>query len=660
MKHGKILILIFAIGIILRLLFLCVSVKYLPVDSDEAMLGLMAKRVLLGEYPLMTWVQPHGGTLEAYLNAPMYLIFRTGKLTVRFLPLVFSILFLILSYLIGKEYFGKEAGIITVSLAAIPPVYLSIMGALGISMNFPALLGSAVIIYLAHRITFGRLSPLRKLFLLIIMGLTAGAAFWVHLILICAVISALLLFFIADRLFFIRRNFWVLVLSFIIGSSPLWIHNFNTGFSTFRMVHSAGTAETLSKLKMCFSFTLPAAWGLYLPTYIDCSYFIRIWRGFSVPYAGVCIILVALAIVTAVFRNKTPETKMRRSGAAVLLFFFLLNIAVFARNSRSNSCSTRYLTLTFIALLPVIGAGLAWVLKKSKIVFGLILTFLLAFNLAGNIMVMRAWARQGFPEEHLCLPEKGELISFLENENIRHGYMHYWLSYPVTFMTDERIKISPAYDERFGRYVHPYLKEVNEAARPAYIFHTGVGLRAGWFEGELKRIGAGFRKKKVNSFTVFYDFKPPVSGTKPLEKDEFILDANCGKKNLPLAMDGDHTTRWGTGSPQSPGMFFAVDTGKIHRVCGAVLYLGGFRHDFPRGYKVYVSVEGKDWKEVYNSPFVAGRPYWDGNKPRLYTGEERIRIVFKPVDVRWIKFVLTDSDPRMDWSITEFDILKEQ
>ena len=659
-KYKRLLILIFVIAILLRIMFLWVGIKYLPIGSDEAILGLMAKHICGGEFPLMTWVQPHGGTLEAYLNAPLYLLFKTGKLTVRLLPFIFSLLFLVMGYLIGREYFGQETGIVTASLMAIPPVYLSIMGALGVSMNFPALLGSAVIVYTAHRIIFANLTAGRKLLLLVIMGVVGGLTFWVHLIVICALLSALLFFFINDRLFFTRRDFPVLVLSFIAGSSPLWIYNFSNNFETFRMIHSVSMMETLSKLKMCFTFTLPAAWGLYLPTYIDSSHFLKMPQAFSFCYALICIMLVVTAIIIAFRRSVSSAGMHHRSGTWILLFFLLVNIAVFARNSRSTSSATRYLAPAFIVLIPLIAAGLCEIRRRSGVLFAVLLVSLISFNLAGNVIVMKAWAGADFPAKYLSLPENDKLISFLEDEDIRYGYMHYWLSYPVVFKTDERIKLSPAYDERFGQYVHPYIRDVQSAENIAYIFHSDVGLKAGWFRDDIRRIRAEYRKKDIGEFTVFHDFKPPAGAVDTVDKQGFSLHSNYGIENLHFAIDGDHTTRWGTGSPQKPRMYFTVDMGKTREICGAVLYLDGFQHDFPRGLRVHVSNDSERWRLVYNNSAVGGSLYWEKEGPRIYTDEKYIRIIFKPISARWVKFIQTGSDSRMDWSIAEFDILQEK
>ncbi len=285
-------------------------------------------------------------------------------------------------------------------------------------MNFPALLGSAVIIYIVHRVIYGNLPASRKILLLIVMGFIGGITFWVHLIVICAFLSAFLLFFINDRLFFIRRDFWLFILSFIIGSSPLWVYNLNNDFATFRMVRSLGMLETLAKLKMCLTFTLPATWGLRIPTYIDSSYFIEVGEVFAIPYAAICIILIVTAIVAISRRcacpsksttpssggrldedrRTRPQAGSRRAVASqdrgfyrrhlhgiwILLFFLVLDMAIFSRNSRTNACSTRYLALTFIALIPIIAAGLTEVLKKTKVLF-LILLFCLNFTHLASI-----------------------------------------------------------------------------------------------------------------------------------------------------------------------------------------------------------------------------------------------------------------------------------
>lgn len=642
MKHRKIFLFILAIGILLRAIFLVTSLEYLEIGSDEAVLGLMAKHVWLGEFPLMTWAQSHGGTLETYLNAPLYLLFGLRPIMVRLLPLLFSITYLILCYLLVNQVFGRNPALISMSITAIPPVYLCILASLGVSMNGPALIGVISGMYITHKIIAGN----KNLGLCLLLGFIWGITFWVHQIVIFGIVTGGFFLFLNDIKLFFKKYFWAIISGFIIGSLPLWLYNIKNDFDTFRVAGVADIATTINNLKTAVTFTLPTAWGLKLPTYIDNPYFIDIPKTFFWLLAGIYTGLLIISIFLK------PE-KRQRFGKLSLWFLFFIILFITSRNRRTNWWSTRYLIHTYTALIPLIGLGLSWIYNKQKLVFTLILSTILAVNLYGNIKLLSYWKDPLFPGEHIDLPGNKDLIKFLKKEGIKYGYMHYWLSYPVVFNTDEGIILSPAYDERFGKYKQPYLEKVSKAKDVAYIFHKHTGT----FQAALEKAGIEYKKKGLYPFTIFYRFRFKEADLEEIPTAKWSVTSNYNNQQADLAIDRNNKTRWGTAHPQTKGMYFQIDMGEEYKIGKIIIYLGDYSHDFPRGLDIYISPDAMHWTKVYENPEVGGSVFWSNGQPRFFIQQEEFSCIIEPTKARYIKLVQTGTHPRLDWSIVELNLM---
>ena len=103
------------------------------------------------------------------------------------------------------------------------------------------------------------------------------------------------------------------------------------------------------------------------------------------------------------------------------------------------------------------------------------------------------------------------------------------------------------------------------------------------------------------------------------------------------ALDGNYSTRWSTGTPQSAGQYFQVDMKSMKTFSKIVLDATGDENDYPRKYEVYVSSDGSNW----GSAIASG------------AGSVITNITFPAQSSQYIKVVQTVSDPKW-WSIREF------
>jgi len=63
-------------------------------------------------------------------------------------------------------------------------------------------------------------------------------------------------------------------------------------------------------------------------------------------------------------------------------------------------------------------------------------------------------------------------------------------------------------------------------------------------------------------------------------------------------VDADASTRYSTGTGQTPGQYLQVDFGKSVRAREVVFDTGASTGDYPRGYAIATSADGVNWTTV--------------------------------------------------------------
>ena len=109
------------------------------------------------------------------------------------------------------------------------------------------------------------------------------------------------------------------------------------------------------------------------------------------------------------------------------------------------------------------------------------------------------------------------------------------------------------------------------------------------------------------------------------------------------AIDGNLTTRFDTGVSQAPGMWFLVELPSEQIVSAIELDSVKSPRDYPRGYKVELSLDGRDW----GTPVAAGSG----------TGS-LTEITFAPAKARFIRITQTGAVEGLFWSIHELQLLE--
>jgi len=124
-------------------------------------------------------------------------------------------------------------------------------------------------------------------------------------------------------------------------------------------------------------------------------------------------------------------------------------------------------------------------------------------------------------------------------------------------------------------------------------------------------------------------------------RKKWKLTASHNAAKVSSAVDGNLGTRFDTGTAMVPGMWFQIELPETMEVSGLRLDSAGSALDYPSGFEVAVSVDGKSW----SSPLVKGQ----GTQPLT-------EIYFNGVKAKLIKIVQTGRRPGKYWSIHDLQI----
>ena len=155
---------------------------------------------------------------------------------------------------------------------------------------------------------------------------------------------------------------------------------------------------------------------------------------------------------------------------------------------------------------------------------------------------------------------------------------------------------------------------------------------------DVKRIRAA-SKDRIGPWTLaeLVKYDPPS-----MDRKKWKLASSHGGDKLGLSVDGNKGSRWDTGATMRPGMWFSIQLPQPTRVLALSLDSAGSIDDYPRGYLVHVSGNGKDW----------GKPVAKGAGKRGVTTVELSAT--KPT--RFIRITQTGSSNSKYWSIHELAI----
>lgn len=668
------LILFCTLGLVPRLLLLITNKA--GIESDEAIIGLMAKHILGGEaFPVFYYGQSYMGSLEAIFAALSFKILGISNLSLKLVPLSFSIILIGINYYFGFILKGNTCARIAAFFTAIAPSPL-IVWSLKARGGFieTVVIGSLCLLFTVKFVLKNdrRFSPSSKNSIAII-GFLSGLGWWTN--------NQIIFYFpsIAFGLLIILSRFQlkqtisavgVGLFYFALGSSPFWYHNLmiKPRWSTFEVLFGKSAGD--NKLEY-FQGYLDTA----LPIILGARKF---WAEQDI-FDGATLLTYALYILVFIIGIRPTkqarnyrilgEAQQSKTPTRMLVIFLITVPIIFSLSSFGwLSQAPRYLLPLYSAIPLILGIYLTYGLQANffkRMVSTFVLFSICLLNLCSNYL-------GGIADEGQPMLYKGQRVSadqstlynWLKEHKYTHIYTNYWIGYRMAFETNEEITFSVFGNPRTTR-IPKYQSKGATTIDLFQNFADKVFVLAPSEANELlawiQNTGYCARIQPVGNYLIIDKIKEKYpEGTKITLKPEqfrsFIPPDNSkvatSAVNFKGLIDGDLESRWGSGTAQTLGMAIELDFKEPQIINRIVLRLGKFYHDAPRSLNIsgISQASGKrveifsslKTKFSFESELIEMLPDWD--------------LRFSPLNLSMLRFELIKDAPVFDWSIAELEI----
>jgi len=453
-------------------------------NSDESVLGLMARHALHGQFTTFLWGTSYGGSQEAWLAAPLFAVFGSSVAALRAVPMALDIVAVLLIWRVGLRTIGERAAVFAAAIYWIWPPEALLLPIKEIGFYASNAFYCALILLLvlrAHeRPDAARVGAL---------GLVLGLALWQTTQIAPLAVPAVV--WLVWRRPGVLRYAWLAIPLAVLGALPWLVWTFKHDFASLQL-DGAVSSSYGWRLRTLFSPVLPMALGLRLPGS-------QVWL---IPgLAAIAYIGVLALFAYGAYTSRRRVTSLLY--VVCLAFPFLM--AISPRTYLTTD--PRYLS----ALMPVFALLLAQLARTAA---GATLVLLVAGALTA------AWVRDSYNHLHTghgdasTAPHSiAPLIATLDHLHIRRAFADYWIAYRLAFESRERIiavenkfdhldlrhgVVEPTSDP-FVRY-WPYDRAVRESPRHAFIFFR---RRQPQQQFLAKLRAQGYSRYDVQTFVVY-------------------------------------------------------------------------------------------------------------------------------------------------------------
>jgi 4-amino-4-deoxy-L-arabinose transferase-like glycosyltransferase len=451
-------------------------------DADEAVVGLVARHMLHGDFATFTWGQAYGGTQEELLTAPVFAVFGSSWVAMRIVPMVLSAVAALLVWRVGRRTIGEPAASVAGALFWIWPGYDLIKLTHQHGFYASGVVYCALLILLGLRVV-ERPSAVR----VALLGLVVGLALWETGQVVP--VAAPVLVWTAWKRPRALRKLWIAVPFAALGALPWIVWNARHDWASLDVTYGAQSSYP-HRLRIFLSPLLPMIVGLRQP-----------WTQERLLPAA--LTLLVYAVLAALF--VCGVVRSRRSAASVLYVVAIAFPFLYAISEWTiEAADPRYLVI-LTPVLALLAAQLATRYWRGAVV--------IALAAALSIVVVhrkeqaeRAAPQTGPPRDFR------PLIAELDRLGVTRVYSSYWVAYRLAFESNERIiavkndftdvgwdgtQAQPA----LGAYIRypPYERAVR-AGRHAFVLYR-VDVPSSAVAPKLVRYG--YRRHDVGSLAVY-------------------------------------------------------------------------------------------------------------------------------------------------------------
>ena len=434
------------------------------IDSDEAIVGLMARHVLHGEFPVFYWGQHYMGTLEVFVNAFLFLLIGATPLALKLSAMLWFAAFVVVHYYLALAVTDRRTASMATILIAVSPAFLTVwtMKSRGGYMAL-LLFGSLALLLAARLLDSGYTRKVGAL-----LGLVLGLAWWSHFLALLYIVPVAVALLLKDERKLLKSGTAAaLAGGFLAGSLPVWLYNLSHHWASFGASESVRQTGIVADQRAFFQTALPIVLGWR-----------RNWnRDDLFWHAGLVAIGLVLVCFTVLAARSFWKTSPEELSAKHLLLIFAFGYPLLF------SCSgfawfvdePRYLLPAYSCLFILL---LLWPKRQVArfALFGLLLATCIAGNLRTSQQELVGWKNY---------ETNDDLIRYLRENKINRVFAPYWVAYRLTFESDEEVICTPLPGE-LCRY-EPHERMVKNSKNAVYVLLNLPGQPAAEDPGVLLR-----------------------------------------------------------------------------------------------------------------------------------------------------------------------------
>ena len=514
-----VIFILFSIAIILKIPILLNPTW--SFSGDEGIVGLMAKHIMEGSFPIYFYGQAYWGSFEAFIASFFFLIFGINPFALKLAPFLLFLLFIISQYFLVKMLFNKEIAFLSAFLSAIAPSALNMWSSKAGSHIANLFLGT---LFFLFYFKYSEANEGKKKYYLILLGIYTGFCYWTDQMIFYYLVPMFIYLMKRDKIlsakYFLsnfKTSYLLYPFGFLIGAFPVFYYRlFDNSYTITASTLNFSLRQTLLKIPVFFKLFS------YMTGYLEKqSFFIKSLESFYLFF-----IFVSIAFSFYFFRKDfksllaISNNPVSKEFIIILQFIFVPIVFILSPVGPDIQLRARLL-LPIYTSLPVIVSILFFELKKKyKWISVISLSIILLCLGFEKYNFYREW---NLINKNLSVvyshDEKEDLINYLKSINIKGGYASFWLGYEITFKTNESIIIYPLW----GRDKYPkYFDYVMALKDPFYIYHVNEMYLSN-FESKLEKDGVKYSKKKIGSYVIFYNLNIKYLH-KPLPKNRFVTE----------------------------------------------------------------------------------------------------------------------------------------
>jgi len=205
---------------------------------DKCYLVHFARDMLLKEdrLSILYYFDTHDivpGLLTGTLLTILFMIFGVSGYVMKMIPILTSTAIVALAYCFLYKHFNKKAAIITSLIFIFAPFTYTIRTFIAWEDYKGSILLTFLIMYIFFDIFYNKK---KNYWNFILLGLISGFALSFYLMNFILILAFVILWFSFDKKFFIKKNFLIFLISFIIILSPLIMYNYTHDFASFDII----------------------------------------------------------------------------------------------------------------------------------------------------------------------------------------------------------------------------------------------------------------------------------------------------------------------------------------------------------------------------------------------------------------------------------------